>query len=216
MGRDGTNLSEKAYKIIKNEILQGNIKQNEVISINSICEELKISRTPVTNAFKKLELENLVTILPKQGVFIKPITLSETKEIYELRAAVETFSANNSFDLIGDEDVDWLKRSIESQKEALKDNDYTKFMEYDIEFHKYLLKIYDNKKFLEIIDNHYDRVLVLGLIGTCTGDRAIQTIKEHTEIVKSIENKDKNKFVHDVETNIVNGYINLIKNYKID
>lgn len=216
MKKSETNLSDKAYKIIKDEILKGNIRQNEVLSINSICEELKISRTPVTNAFKKLELENFVTILPKQGVFIKPITLSETKEIYELRAAVETFSANYAFDLIEGHDIEWLKKSIELQKEYINDKDYDKFMEQDIEFHKYLLKIYNNKKFLEIIEKHYDRVLALGLIGSYTGDRVEQTIKEHAEIIDAIEKGDKNRFVQAVETNIVNGYINLIKNYQID
>lgn len=117
MKKERETLTEKAYRIIKNDILYGKFKQNEVISINALSDELGISRTPITNAFQKLELEDFVTVLPKQGVFVKPITITETREIYELRAAIETFSAKRAFDMINEENIEWLKESVKKQKE---------------------------------------------------------------------------------------------------
>lgn len=105
------------------DILYGKFKQNEVISINALSDELGISRTPITNAFQKLELEDFVTVLPKQG-FLKPITITETREIYELRAAIETFSAKRAFDMINEENIEWLKESVKKQKKFLDDENY--------------------------------------------------------------------------------------------
>lgn len=128
MKKERETLTEKAYRIIKNDILYGKFKQNEVISINALSDELGISRTPITNAFQKLELEDFVTVLPKQGVFVKPITITETREIYELRAAIETFSAKRAFDMINEENIEWLKESVKKQKKFLDDENYQSFM----------------------------------------------------------------------------------------
>lgn len=147
MKKERETLTEKAYRIIKNDILYGKFKQNEVISINALSDELGISRTPITNAFQKLELEDFVTVLPKQGVFVKPITITETREIYELRAAIETFSAKRAFDMINEENIEWLKESVKKQKKFLEDEDYQSFMVEDVDFHKYILEIYKNSKF---------------------------------------------------------------------
>ncbi|WP_306561942.1 GntR family transcriptional regulator [Megasphaera sp.] len=131
MKKERETLTEKAYRIIKNDILYGKFKQNEVISINALSDELGISRTPITNAFQKLELEDFVTVLPKQGVFVKPITITETREIYELRAAIETFSAKRAFDMINEENIEWLKESVKKQKKFLEDENYQSFMVED-------------------------------------------------------------------------------------
>lgn len=131
MKKERETLTEKAYRIIKNDILYGKFKQNEVISINALSDELGISRTPITNAFQKLELEDFVTVLPKQGVFVKPITITETREIYELRAAIETFSAKRAFDMINEENIEWLKESVKKQKKFLDDENYQSFMVED-------------------------------------------------------------------------------------
>lgn len=142
MKKERETLTEKAYRIIKNDILYGKFKQNEVISINALSDELGISRTPITNAFQKLELEDFVTVLPKQGVFVKPITITETREIYELRAAIETFSAKRAFDMINEENIEWLKESVKKQKKFLEDENYQSFMVEDVDFHKYLSLIH--------------------------------------------------------------------------
>lgn len=214
MKKERETLTEKAYRIIKNDILYGKFKQNEVISINALSDELGISRTPITNAFQKLELEDCVTVLPKQGVFVKPITITETREIYELRAAIETFSAKRAFDMINEENIEWLKESVKKQKKFLDDENYQSFMVEDVDFHKYILDIYKNSKFKNIIDNLYNKALMLGIIGSEMEGRAIAAIHEHEQIISALEKKDKESFVTAIEDNVINGYVNLTGNYK--
>lgn len=179
-----------------------------------MSDELGISRTPITNAFQKLELEDFVTVLPKQGVFVKPITITETREIYELRAAIETFSAKRAFDMINEENIEWLKESVKKQKKFLEDENYQSFMVEDVDFHKYILDIYKNSKFKNIIDNLYNKALMLGIIGSEMEGRAIAAIHEHEQIIESLEKKDKESFVTAIEDNVINGYVNLTGNYK--
>ncbi|OLR65067.1 GntR family transcriptional regulator [Peptoniphilus porci] len=209
------NLTDQTYDILKKMILSGDFKPGKVVSINSLSQELNISRTPLTNAFQKLELENFVDIIPKQGVIIKPITLKEAREIYELRAALESFAAKKSFDFITKHHVDWIKNSIKIQETAVKNKDIKNFMSEDIKFHMYLLKIYDNTYFNSIIKNLYDRAYMLGVKGSHYNNRLKDALEEHKTIYKAILEKNKEKYVKAVEDNVIKGYINLTGYYNI-
>ena len=138
------NLSQTAYIDIKEKIINGELPQGVVISISAVAEALNISRTPVTNACQRLEFEKFLTIVPKQGVIINTITIDDAREIYELRAAIETYSAKRAFDNISSNDIEYLKKSLDKQKQYISVGDIHSFMVEDTIFHKTLLKKYKN------------------------------------------------------------------------
>ncbi len=208
------NLSEKAYNIIKEMIIDGRLKQGEVISINSMTEILDISRTPITNACQKLEFEKFLTIIPKQGVVVNSITIDDARELYELRAAIESYSAKRAFDNIKQEDIEILKKSLNIQKEHVKDGNVYEFMKEDTNFHKFLLSKYNNTQFFSIINTLYDRSFMASLKSGEKSERLVNNLKEHERIIESLENKNKMEFIEAIEINILNGYINLTGNYE--
>jgi DNA-binding GntR family transcriptional regulator len=106
-----SSLTQTAYKIIKDKIVNGELKQGEAMSISAMAKQLDISRTPITYACQKLETDKFLTIVPKQGVIIHTITINDAKEIYELRAAIETYSAKRIFSTITKNDIDNLESS---------------------------------------------------------------------------------------------------------
>lgn len=208
------NLSEKAYIAIKEMILDGRLKQGEAISINSMTEILDISRTPITNACQKLEFEKFLTIIPKQGVIVNSITIDDAREIYELRAAIESYSAKRAFNNITQEDIIILKESLLIQKEYVKNGDVYGFMKEDTSFHKFLLSKYNNTQFFSIISTLYDRSFMASLKSGEKAERLLSNLKEHEIIIETLVNKNKEEFVKAIETNILNGYINLTGNYE--
>ena len=191
-------LTEKAYKIIKDKIVNGEIKQGEAISISALAKKFNISRTPITYACQKLEDGKFLTIIPKQGVIIHSITINDAREIYELRAAIESYSAKRAFPNITEKDINYLKDSYKKQLNNMEQNDINLMMSEDINFHKYLLSKYENSQFFSIIDNLFDRAFLLG----------IESFKN------CLVNNDKNGFVDAVEKNILNGYASLTGKYK--
>lgn len=156
-------LTQKAYKIIKDKIVTGEIKHGEVISLSAMAKKLNISRTPITYACQKLESDKFLTIIPKQGVIINSITINEAREIYELRAVIETYSAKRAFPNITEKDINYLENSYIKQLYNVEQNDIKLFMSEDINFHKYLLLKYENSHFFSIIDNLFDRAFLLGI-----------------------------------------------------
>jgi DNA-binding GntR family transcriptional regulator len=207
-------LTQKAYKIIKDKIVTGEIKHGEVISLSAMAKKLNISRTPITYACQKLESDKFLTIIPKQGVIINSITINEAREIYELRAVIETYSAKRAFPNITEKDINYLENSYIKQLYNVEQNDIKLFMSEDINFHKYLLLKYENSHFFSIIDNLFDRAFLLGIESFKNSLRIKETLNEHRQIINCLINNDKNGFVDAVEKNILNGYIGLTGNYK--
>ncbi len=208
------NLSEKAYIAIKEMILNGRLNQGEAISINSMTEILGISRTPITNACQKLEYEKFLTIVPKQGVIVNSITIDDARELYELRAAIESYSAKRAFDNIKQSDIEFLKESLEIQKKYVENGNVYEFMKEDINFHKFLLSKYNNTQFFSIINTLYDRSFIASLKSGEKSMRLYNNLKEHERIIEALEKKNKNAFVEAIEINILNGFINLTGNYE--
>lgn len=209
-----SSLTQIAYKIIKEKIVNGELKQGEIISISAMAKKLNISRTPITYACQKLENDKFLTIAPKQGVIINTITINDAREIYELRAAIETYSAKRIFPNITQKDIDYLEDSYAKQVLTVEKNDVYSFMSEDINFHKYLLAKYENSHFFSIIDNLFDRAFLLGIESCKNSARLKESLDEHRRIIDCILKNDINSFVEEVEKNILNGYIGLTSNYK--
>lgn len=206
---DSVNLTQAAYKIIKEKIVTGELRQGEFVSISAMAKSLNISRTPVTNACQKLEHDKFLTIVPKQGVIIKVITIDDAREIYELRAAIETYSAKNSFSSFTKEDIDYLECSYSKQVCAVEKNDPQLFMLEDTTFHKYLVSKYENAQFFSVLNILFDRAFLIGLNSCKNPLRLAESLREHKEIIDCLKKEDKHGFTEGIEKNILNGYISL-------
>ncbi|MBP2642659.1 MAG: transcriptional regulator, GntR family with sensor domain containing protein [Firmicutes bacterium] len=213
---DVTSLTQLAYKLIKEQLVSGQLKQGEVISISAMAKKLNISRTPVTYACQKLESDKFLNIVPKQGVIVKTITINDAREIYELRAAIESYAAKRGFANITENDINYLEDSYSKQVQAVGENDIYSFMLEDINFHKYLLTKYENSQFFSIVNNLFDRAFLLGVESCKNPLRLAESIKEHHRIIDCILRKDKTGFVDEVERNILNGYTSLTGAYMKD
>ncbi len=208
------NLVDVAYNSIRSMIVNGILKQGELTSVSAIAKKLNISRTPITIACHRLESEKFLSIVSKQGVIIKSITLDDAREIYELRAAIESYSAKKAFNLLLPSDVEKLKSSLEVQKVAIKNNDLETIMKEDIFFHRLILEKYENTHFFSIISTIYDRAYLIGIKACSNAFRAEQMLDEHRQMIDCIETNNKDKFVELIESNILNGYISLTGVYK--
>lgn len=208
--RDTENsLTMEAYMILKDRIVKGELKQGEVISIAAMSRTLDISRTPLANACQRLERDRLVTIIPKQGVVINSISIVDAREVYELKAAVETYSAKRVFDYVTAADIEMLNLSFERQAKFVEKNDRINFMKEDLWFHKYLLSIRENAQFLHVIDDVSDKSYLLGLESCKSKGRLQKSLDEHKTIIEALVEKKKEKFIEAVERNILNGLMNL-------
>lgn len=203
------NLSKLAYNQIKEKIINGELQQGSLISISAMSKKLNISRTPITNACQQLQYEGFLTIVAKQGVIVRPITINDAREVHELRAAIETYAAKCAFSNIDSNDIRYLEDCYQRQLRTVAQNDAYSFMREDLSFHKYLLSKYENSKFLSVISPLYDRTFLLGLENLKKSSRLQDSLIEHRKIIDCLINKDKEGFIENTERHIINGFQNL-------
>ena len=138
MGEDNYSLGSRVFHMIRENILSGKYERDEELKEKSIGEELGVSRTPVREALRQLELEGLVTIIPNKGAYVVGISQKDIKDIYEIRSRLEGLCAKWAAENITKEQLDELEENIFlSDFHATKGN-AEQMVELDNKFHEIL------------------------------------------------------------------------------
>lgn len=149
-----------AYNHIKKQIISCQYKPGEVLDLNAIKDQLKISRTPVRDAITTLEQEHFVTVLPRRGVLVSNITPKDIADLYVIREQLEPFIARTAAPLIDREKVIELKNGFLAPDGATSD-----FNQLDMEFHSYLVQLVNNPyitSIMKLVLDHNMRFVILG------------------------------------------------------
>jgi DNA-binding GntR family transcriptional regulator len=187
---DGISRSSIVYKRLKKKIISGEIQPNTPLTEEALAGEYEVSRTPIREALNKLAQDDLVEILPRRGVFVKGLTITDIEEIYTVREALEGISAKMSVDVIGEPQITTMERSlIIADNEFAKGNDQLAF-KIGNELHDTILKIAGNKRIITTVSNLRDNIQRLHIISASIPGRLEQSNKEHWEIFYAI--KDRN------------------------
>jgi DNA-binding GntR family transcriptional regulator len=127
--------SDRAYAYVKERILSGELEGGSLISEGEIAEALQMSRTPVREAFLRLQTEGWMKLYPKRGASITPIKPRESDDVIEARALLETHAVSTLAAERAGELADRLRAIIDRQQEAAKADDLTGFAAADADFH---------------------------------------------------------------------------------
>ncbi|NLJ90955.1 MAG: GntR family transcriptional regulator [Clostridiales bacterium] len=182
-------LKEKTYDIIKSKIISCEYAPNTYINEKQLCEELDVSRTPVRDALSRLEQEQLVTIIPKKGVLVSPITINEINNIFEARLLFEPYIISTYGTRVDQEILSKLNILLEDYKNNI--NDASVVFSLDDEFHQVIIELCQNKYLLQLYSNIYSQNARVRIVsGSFKKERLIETHKEHCEIVKLLVKMD--------------------------
>ncbi|MCM3715730.1 GntR family transcriptional regulator [Halalkalibacter oceani] len=202
-------LKDVAYKKIIEMILQGDYFTDNHTSENQLVELLQMSRTPIREALQRLQHDGIVKIIPNQGIAIQELSLKELNNMFDMRLAIETFSLRQIFRSITDQQIHYLERNVEQQREGfLKDQDFVKFLMLDGEFHEHLIKINDNKLFIDTMS--YIRTRFFFDISRQKYPETTQKrIEEHARIVEAIKARDEELAIKELKTHLINAKANI-------
>lgn len=196
--------SDYAYKKIREMIMTNQLSKDSQISLQGVANQLNISKSPVREAFQRLQNDGLVKIYPNQGIFIQDLSQNEAVEIYELRIALESYVLEKIFSLIENKDIINLHNILDKQKEALDKNDPYAFMEYDAEQHIYFFEIYSNQVFLKTMRSLRTRIFRAGVQALMHGAMH-PTYEDHVSIVKSLEKGDFEETMKNLKKHLKRG-----------
>jgi DNA-binding GntR family transcriptional regulator len=137
-GHEGP-LGQRVYTVLRNSILDMSFDPGMVLRKGALCEQLGVSRSPVSEALGRLSSEGLVDIIPQSATRVSQLSLSELREESFLREAVEVAAVTKVAQERSDEQLVKLSRNLRLQSLLIDDKDYQGFLEADLEFHELIL-----------------------------------------------------------------------------
>ena len=205
-----SSLAVKAYNDLKTLIIYDKIKQGAATSISALSKELNLSRTPVTAACQRLEYEGFINIIPKQGIIVKSISLPEAKDIYEMRAMLESYIMRRYFKEYSEHDIALLEASVERQEHIM---DGLEFMNEDRVFHELIIGKCTNNHILANYSVLYDLTFSMGIQNCKSPSRISSNVSDHKKIVESIKSGSMENSVYQVENHILTCLASLLNIY---
>ncbi|QHW31330.1 GntR family transcriptional regulator [Paenibacillus rhizovicinus] len=196
-------LRETAFQVIKKHIVGGDWTGGTFLSEKFLSELLGMSKTPIRSALDRLEMMGLVKLAPKQGVFVQELSLKKILEFYELRLSLETYAARK---LTGRMDAAFFQRldaNLALQDEAIRQDDISRYVELDREFHAMIVGGLDNEEYMEVMSRIQDKfLLVVRMTFVKNKRRLIGSIEEHRQLRQALAGQDAALSVRLVEAHI--------------
>ena len=188
-------LRDVVFNTLRQAILRGELKPGERLMEIQPANKLGVSRTPIREAIRKLELEGLVLMIPRKGAEVAEITEKSLRDVLEVRRALEELAVELVCEKITDEQIQDLKDAAEEFKESLKDGDITRIAEADVKFHDVIYMATDNQKLIQLLNNLREQMYRYRVEYLKRSDFHQQLIDEHEEIIETIESGQKDRAV---------------------
>lgn len=183
-------LTDEIADIIRERILRGEYKIGEKIKENQLATELRVSRTPIREAFKQLESEGLMEYIPNRGCFARGFTKQDLQDIYSVRKALEQLAVEWAVERITDEEIDTLKSQMDLMEFYIKRGDAKKVLELNNEFHQIIYGSTRSRFLAQVLRSYQDYVIQTRK-ATVYGEENLKNIlNEHKSILEAIDRRD--------------------------
>lgn len=184
-----------AYEAVKKLILDGDIAGGELISENALAGELGMSRTPMRSAFQRLESEGWLTLYPKRGAVVTPVTATEKREVLEARVAIEAHAVGSMPDDARKALQIELIEIAESQSVAVTERSLTDFSELDVRFHRAIVAAAGNSVILGFYDSLRERQRRMVESSVHASAHSTEVIgHEHLELAEAVARGEAERF----------------------
>lgn len=190
MSEDGHSLSAQVFHTLREEILMGKYQKDEELKEKTIGEELGVSRTPVREALRQLELEGLVTIIPNRGAFVVGISKSDIQDIYEIRSLLEGLCAKWAAVNISEKQIQELEENNYLTDFHIVKGHYEQIVELDNRFHEILYEASDSKVLNHTLSDFHHYVERVRKVSLGSPKRASESNEEHRKIVEALKVHD--------------------------
>lgn len=203
-------LRDVVFKTLREGILKGKLKPGERLMETHLADKLGVSRTPIREAIRMLELEGLVTMIPRRGAEVSRISVKDLKDVLEVRNSLESLAARLACERISEEEKEMLKQAAEDFVKSSKSMDANKMAEADVRFHDVILNASGNKQLIQLVNNMSIRMFRYRLQYLKDDRHYEKLIGEHSLIMNSILEGNSEEAIKHVETHIDNQEISVI------
>ena len=183
---DKYSLRGKVYARIREDILNGVYKEHEELKEATLGEKMGVSRTPVREALRQLELEGLVEIIPNKGARVTGITKKDMDDIYQIRYLLEGLSARWATEHVTKEQLDKMEEILYLTEFHAKKENYAQVYELDSQFHELMYEASGSKLLNHILSDFHMYVTRIRKTSLADGSRSKYSTEEHRAILDAI------------------------------
>lgn len=184
---DNRSLSSKVFKYVRLGIIEGRYKSGDFLIETRLASELGVSRTPVREALRQLELEDLVECIPNRGVIVKGISSEDIDDIYTIRLQLEGLAAYWASQRIKPSQLNRLEEIIELMELYTRRNNSTNLARLDTEFHEIIFTAANSRSLKHILVWLHQNIQYARQSSLMSPSRTPKSFEEHKMIFTALE-----------------------------
>ncbi len=209
-------LRDVVFNTLRQAILTGELKPGERLMEIHLANKLGVSRTPIREAIHKLELEGLVTMIPRRGAEVSQITEKSMQDVLEVRRALDALCAELACDRITDEELENLRLACVAFETAVRTKDTKKIAQADVALHDIIVCATGNQRLIQLVNNLSEQMYRYRFEYIKDADQHETLIAEHRIIYESLVAKDKQTAAAAAKTHIDNQEKAIIRRIRLD
>jgi len=183
-------LRVKVFEILEDDILSGKLEPGDSLIETKLSEELGVSRTPIREAIRQLELEGLVKSIPNKGAVVLGVSIQDIKDIYAIRTLIEGLAARWAAEKITPEEIAALQESVELLEFYTGKNDMQHLQKFDSRFHEIIYDACKSNPLKKTLSSFHHYIKNARALSFQTPGRAKKALEEHKAILKAIMEGD--------------------------
>ena len=184
-------LREVVCETLRDAVRRGILQPGERLMEIQLAEDLGVSRTPVREAIRKLEMEGYVIMMPRRGTYVADLSIRDINEVFEIRTSLESLASGLAAECINEDELEKLQRLLVEIGAYIKSGDMESIVRTDTEFHDLLYQASRNTRLVGIISNLREQLTRFRTTSMSFPGRLKATLEEHRKIVEAIAQGDE-------------------------
>lgn len=209
-------LRDVVFQTLRQAILTGELKPGERLMELHLAKRLGVSRTPIREAIRMLELEGLVTMIPRRGAEVSRISEQDISDVLEVRGSLDALAVRLACERISAEELKGLEQAAADFEKAVHSRDLTAVAQADVDFHDRITASSKNRRLIQMVNNLAERVYRYRMeyIKEISDHKIL--IKEHAQILSCIKKRDAIKAQEAILKHVSNQEKAIIRQLKED
>lgn len=200
--RSNAPLSNSLLGKLQKDILTGKLRPGQKLTEQQLCKEYEVSRTPVREALRQLEMDGLVENILNRGAFVIGMSEQDYEDMFELRKAYEIQAVKWAIERITDEEMDTLEETFEFMEFYTMRNDIDKMLTINSGFHQVIYEASHNRMLKKLLSSYQNFLKYKGAEAVYDDDYLSTVLEEHRAIFKAFKDRDVREGAHAMEIHI--------------
>lgn len=183
-------LRDVVFNTLRQAILKGELKPGERLMEIALAERLGVSRTPIREAMRKLELEGLVVMIPRRGAQVANITEKDLNDVLEVRIALENMAIEKACKRMTEEEMEKLWQAAKEFEHTMAEGNLVRLAEADVAFHEIIYQASDNCRLIQVLNNLREQIYRYRVEYLKEEEIRNVLIKEHEQLYNAVKDRD--------------------------